>query len=237
MNLNESTLVLAENELGVDYFVGDIHGSIESFWRGLDSLNFDPDKDRVFSVGDLVDRGQSSMESLRLLHNPWFFAVAGNHERMLYEYLKGNPSKRSIENNWRYSLSIDEKHECLELMRLLSWIIEIKNTSGIVGVTHAYLPERANWNQFKAGLGSSDSEMIEHATWSRAFVSGEERNVEGVKWLFIGHQGLEEPMIKGNVVCIDTCVHILRRYGDSYGLTFSYVSEGAPRFHTIYNPK
>jgi serine/threonine protein phosphatase 1 len=50
-------------------------------------IGFDPAKDRLFSVGDLVDRGPDSMECLRLLREPWFHAVVGNHEDMLLCYL------------------------------------------------------------------------------------------------------------------------------------------------------
>jgi hypothetical protein len=36
--------------------------------------------DRIFSTGDLIDRGVENEECLRLLHNDWFNATIGNHE-------------------------------------------------------------------------------------------------------------------------------------------------------------
>jgi serine/threonine protein phosphatase 1 len=50
-------------------------------------LDFDPYRDRVFSVGDLIDRGPKSLATLQLIAEPWFHAVLGNHELMLLNYL------------------------------------------------------------------------------------------------------------------------------------------------------
>lgn len=45
------------NTKGRDYAVGDIHGCFNRLQTVLDEMGFDPSKDRLFSVGDLVDRG------------------------------------------------------------------------------------------------------------------------------------------------------------------------------------
>ena len=74
------------NTVGRDFVVGDMHGFLDLFLAELDRLNFDPSCDRVFSVGDLIDRGPNSMGCLRLLKQPWFHAVRGNHEQMLLDY-------------------------------------------------------------------------------------------------------------------------------------------------------
>jgi hypothetical protein len=55
--------------------------------RELDRLGFDPVCDRVLSVGDLIDRGPESLQTLLLLEEPWFHAVVGIHELMLLNYL------------------------------------------------------------------------------------------------------------------------------------------------------
>ncbi len=46
-----------KNSSGRDFVVGDIHGSFGALEQLLQRLNFDPDCDRVFAVGDLIDRG------------------------------------------------------------------------------------------------------------------------------------------------------------------------------------
>lgn len=83
---------LAANAHGKDYVVGDIHGCYSLLLRLLNAVNFDKSKDRLFSVGDLIDRGPESLRCLALLQEPWFFAVQGNHELMMlnffYSYIR-----------------------------------------------------------------------------------------------------------------------------------------------------
>lgn len=79
---------LARNVRGRDWVVGDLHGHRAAFERELDCLGFDPARDRVLSVGDLVDRGPDSLGTLTLIEEPWFHAVLGNHELMLLNYLR-----------------------------------------------------------------------------------------------------------------------------------------------------
>lgn len=75
------------NAKGRDLIVGDLHGHRELLERALDQLGFDRHRDRVLSVGDLIDRGPHSLATLCLLEEPWFHAVLGNHELMLLNYL------------------------------------------------------------------------------------------------------------------------------------------------------
>lgn len=64
------------------YFVGDLQGCYDEFQRLLAKVEFNPSKDEVWAVGDLVARGPGSLEVLK------FFAanegaartVLGNHD-------------------------------------------------------------------------------------------------------------------------------------------------------------
>src|SRR5690554_7844483 len=83
------------NERGRDFAVGDIHGHFTKLKVALDAAGFSPgDGDRLFSVGDLVDRGPESHMALDWLAKPWFHAVRGNHEDIAIRYAKGNPVDR-----------------------------------------------------------------------------------------------------------------------------------------------
>lgn len=89
MNTTFSTapiITLPVNTQGTDYVLGDLHGCYSLLQEALDQVNFDPARDRVFSVGDLVDRGPDSLKCLQLLKQPWFYAVLGNHELMLMDF-------------------------------------------------------------------------------------------------------------------------------------------------------
>lgn len=70
----------SENTVGRDFCVGDLHGQYEIFLAALKAIQFDETKDRMFSVGDLVDRGEDSISCLRLVKKPWFHATLGNHD-------------------------------------------------------------------------------------------------------------------------------------------------------------
>lgn len=80
-------LCLPANRLGRDFVVGDLHGHRSLLEQELGQLGFDPQRDRLLSVGDLIDRGPESLATLALVEEPWFHAVLGNHELMLLNYL------------------------------------------------------------------------------------------------------------------------------------------------------
>jgi serine/threonine protein phosphatase 1 len=79
---------LPANTQGKDYVIGDLHGCFTLLERLLAEVTFDEANDRLFSVGDLADRGPDSLLCLELLEEPWFYAVQGNHEEMLVDYFQ-----------------------------------------------------------------------------------------------------------------------------------------------------
>lgn len=81
---------LTNNFTGNDYVIGDLHGCIDLLERLLIAINFNKNTDRLFSVGDLIDRGPNSLPCLHLLTEHWFYAVQGNHENMMLEYFQEN---------------------------------------------------------------------------------------------------------------------------------------------------
>lgn len=64
------------------YAVGDIHGCFKPFQRLLDRVAFDPEEDQLWCVGDLINRGPSSLRTLRFLyqHRRSVITVLGNHD-------------------------------------------------------------------------------------------------------------------------------------------------------------
>lgn len=53
-------LRLPENTRGRDFVVGDIHGAFDKVEAAMAKVGFDVERDRLLSVGDLVDRGAES---------------------------------------------------------------------------------------------------------------------------------------------------------------------------------
>lgn len=71
------------NKNGRDFVVGDLHGSAKQLDDALQAVQFDTQHDRLFVVGDVINRGPDSFNCLCLLEKPWFYMVPGNHEAML----------------------------------------------------------------------------------------------------------------------------------------------------------
>ena len=53
------------NHRGRDFVVGDIHGRFDRLQSALRHVNFDGRFDRLFALGDLIDRGPRSYEALQ----------------------------------------------------------------------------------------------------------------------------------------------------------------------------
>lgn len=168
---------LPANTRGRDFVVGDLHGCLQLLHRKLARVAFNPDQDRLFSVGDLADRGPDSLGCLRLLRAPWFYAVAGNHEDMLlsYFYLRDSIYHRpaSIFRNggdWLTTITSDERDELendlLPRVMALPYVITVDQGQTSFHVVHAEL-------MVPLDAISSDrtGHVVAQMTWSRRLIS------------------------------------------------------------------
>lgn len=154
------------NLKGRDFAIGDLHGAYSVFLNLLENINFDFEKDRMFSTADLVDRGEKSLECLRLVDEPWFNPVKANHEQMMIEAFTGGPTGDFwVQNGGRWGLEAcikygrilqatcnnqpmpdvsAEEAEIIELVKKaneLPYLITVKNKNGKkYHVIHAELP-------------------------------------------------------------------------------------------------
>ena len=59
-----TTVRVNENETGRDFVIGDVHGEYDTLEAMLAELEFHPGRDRLFALGDLIDRGPRSADTL-----------------------------------------------------------------------------------------------------------------------------------------------------------------------------
>jgi bis(5'-nucleosyl)-tetraphosphatase (symmetrical) len=73
------------------YVVGDIQGCLQPLKCLLAAVRFNPDKDMLWSVGDIVNRGPKSLEALRFLYKMRqnLIVVLGNHDLHLLAVAAG----------------------------------------------------------------------------------------------------------------------------------------------------
>ncbi|VVO21437.1 metallophosphoesterase [Pseudomonas fluorescens] len=204
------------NSAGRDFAVGDIHGHFTRLQEALDTVDFNPLVDRLFSVGDLVDRGPESLDvDAWLLRKTWFHAVRGNHEQMTIDsYQAGRVSDQCAMHfinggAWFYGLSRVEQACYANLFAELPLVIEVETAGGPVGIVHADVP-RGSWSDLIEALAGDDTEA-EHVAamclWSRRRITNEDHEgVSGIRAVIVGHTVVPRPVVLGNVYYIDTGV-------------------------------
>lgn len=205
---------VALNTKGRDFAVGDIHGSFDLLDRALAYLEFNPEIDRLFSVGDLIDRGSNSVGCLEFLSRPYVFAVRGNHEENLLDlYVNGHPDERVLEAvsgrfglQWLLSISKSLREEILEAFLSLPIAMEVETSRGTVGFVHADVPRGLTWQEFRILLEIGDPSVKEASQWGRDRIRGDDiSGVRGIGRVFVGHTPQWGGVKKfGNVYAIDT---------------------------------
>lgn len=212
-----------KNTTGRDISVGDIHGCFSKVQRRLDEIGFNPEADRLFSVGDLVDRGPESMQALDWIAKPWFHAVRGNHEDMAIRW--GKPDCQMDAGNyaangggWNISNSIEQRGEVSQALAELPLAIEVETVHGLIGIVHAACPCESwsdfakalstGWVKTQAGLSNSRAamkELIECALWSRTRIQAMDDSItKDVHTVIVGHTPMRNITSLGNTIFIDT---------------------------------
>lgn len=199
------------NPHGRDLVVGDVHGCFTKLAVALDAVGFDPDAgDRLFSVGDLVDRGPESGQVLWWLDQPWFAAVSGNHEDMAASFCAGDvpPGLYAMNGGaWLIAKTEAERLPFVDAFNALPLAIEVETAAGLVVLVHADLPS-PTWSAMRPRLERFDDDGTQAAAavmWSRARISrGIDAPVSDVRAVIVGHTPVARPVVLGNVHHIDT---------------------------------
>jgi len=199
-----------KNTAGRDFAVGDIHGNFTRLQSAIDAIGFDPVVDRLFSVGDLVDRGPECRLALEWLDKPWFHAVRGNHDDYVCRF-----DTCDVENwvynggSWFAGMAWDEQREFAAQFRDLPIAIEVETDAGLIGILHADCPF-PSWHELQFELTGQHehkrTKLVKNTCmWSRSrFELEDTSGVADVLAVVVGHTPLRAPVVLGNVYHIDT---------------------------------
>ena len=177
---NEPVSTHARNPTGRDFVVGDVHGCFPIVEQALRSLEFAPDRDRLFGVGDLIDRGPHSADALDWLETERILAVRGNHERWMVNSLVLEGGRLRIsgycadwlgngggwfwgygEDGNRVKHDVDHKDrrdEWLAALRPMPLVRTIETAGGTVGIAHTLPEAYADWSYLETPLRELHSE-------------------------------------------------------------------------------
>ncbi len=198
------------NTSGRDFICSDIHGHFSLLEKSLAKLNFDVTQDRLFCLGDLIDRGYESHLVIEYLAKPWFFSILGNHELMLIDAYESDNSDVARQwyfwgGDWAEDFSNETLAQYYESLVKLPMAIEIELDSGNgstnqkIGLVHAELPEECSWEDVREELAAkgerqnSTGTRLSHCMlWNRGQLSGgyysdQIQQVQNIDHVFHGH--------------------------------------------------
>lgn len=118
------------------YLIGDVQGCYRELQELLDIINYNPARDRLGFVGDLVNRGPESLATLRFIKsrlNP--LIVLGNHDLYLLALGYG-VLKTQSQHTLHDILNAPDKDDLLEWLRCQPLLIH--NDFGVM--VHAGIP-------------------------------------------------------------------------------------------------
>lgn len=228
-------LVIEQNTHGRDFFISDIHGQKAKFERALAKVEFSPEQgDRLFCVGDLIDRGTNNLQILgNQKHWDHFYSIIGNHELMLMDefeerplnqsfgmYGSGQPSTTHSMNGgkWFAKLRQSTRERVYQQIKNLPITIEVKTAWGTIGLVHAEVPlGHTSWQSFVEAVQTS-TRVYEQALWGREIIRIAHeydaraldypgtitQTIDGVDVVVHGHTLIKSPKRIGNRLYIDT---------------------------------
>ncbi|MES1942430.1 phosphoprotein phosphatase [Salinisphaera sp. T5B8] len=208
------------NTAGRDFVVGDIHGCFYMLDVLLERLAFDTTRDRLFSVGDLIDRGPDSERAGEFIDAPWFHAIRGNHEQMLLDAVDQGGQARALWHmnggDWFDALDVPAAEALTRRVRALPLAAEVAMQDGrLAGLVHAEV-WADSWAKTRALLEHdvADTREFSQLLWNRDRASAvegapdtQERRgmaVDEIDVVYFGHTPMRDAIARANTRWLDT---------------------------------
>ena len=210
-----------ENREGRDFVAGDVHGEFPTQEAVLTRVDFQPDRDRLFSLGDLIDRGPHSADALQWMESARIaLCVRGNHEQILLACLEADEDLEwpDIAQPMPPRLSRDVPRASWArwraMIRAMPMAATVQTAHGPVGLVHAS-PTAPSWQTTLDNLRAGDTDTIQVAMWSIARARGYTRQaifegvplvipIRDVRAVLTGHCIMPDVTVSANVWHLDT---------------------------------
>jgi bis(5'-nucleosyl)-tetraphosphatase (symmetrical) len=100
------------------YAIGDLQGCFSALLLMLERIGFDPQQDKIFLLGDLVNRGLDSLKVLRWARDQHISGVLGNHDLHLLSVAEGYADNHAGDT-LQAILNAPDRNELLDWLRHL----------------------------------------------------------------------------------------------------------------------
>jgi len=136
------------------YIISDIHGCFDELQALLEQIQFNPDQDVLYILGDVIDRGPRPLDCLRfIMRTKSVHLLRGNHEDMMFDFIDAKPSNwqrngsGSTHIQFTYEATEEERDAILQYLRKRP----LYKTVGVNGkryfLSHAGLNPQVPFNQ------------------------------------------------------------------------------------------
>ncbi|MDM4206038.1 protein-serine/threonine phosphatase [Klebsiella spallanzanii] len=187
------------------WVVGDIHGCYTLLNHRLRELAFNKETDLLISVGDNIDRGTENLDVLRLLDEPWFISVIGNHEAMALEAFETQDGNRWLASggDWFFSLTEQDRQEAITFLlrfQKIPHILEIESNDKKYVIAHADYPGQT-YHSNKVVDANAILWPIDRIMRS---LEGRTNPISGADFFIFGHMTVSNVQTYANQIYIDT---------------------------------
>lgn len=217
----------AANTAGRDFITGDLHGCIEDLNEALGLVIFNPSVDRLFSCGDLIDRGPNSFKTAHLIYNDWFHSIKGNHEQFAIDtFINKNSNMAAcwLQNGGVWIADYDDYElvSLAESFQKLPLMISVGEGEYRFNIVHAELTHRPVVDGHRTPVPVTN-QMIddwvfteydeEDMIWGRNLITtakalnsdmGRRFHDSTLSTTYVGHSQVRQPVIIEKQVYIDT---------------------------------
>ena len=204
------------------FIVGDIHGCLEALEALMESIDWNPNKDRLIFLGDYIDRGENSKGVVDFIlehmsQSSLVQCLKGNHEDMLLGYLDNTDSRTLLYNGGKttlasYSLDNGDVYfpsDHITFYQSLQTMIELDDFY----VVHA---------GFQPGVDIQDQDLRD-LLWIRdPFIFSD---FDFGKTVIFGHTPFSAPLVMDTKIGLDT--------GAVYGNRLTCLELPSMTFHSV----